>query len=419
MNAQESNERSDKVVDSIRINDVEVPLIFEKSANLPVGNVQLMFIGGSADAKTPGLAALSARILNQGTKTLGNVEFAKRLDNKAISIQAGAGLQLLSFEISYLKEFSNDAFELFAMLLKDPNFTQDAFDKSKSLMLNKLAQKEDDFDEIAEENLKKILFKGTPVAVPLSGDVQSVKSITLSDVKDFLARNLVLSRLIIVAGGDMDKQEFTSKLSSTLSILPIGEGKDRLRFKTSSDVDSITIKKPTKQAFIYFGAPFDVSDASKNYIARVMSFILGGSGFGSRMMEEVRVKRGLAYSASMGISVGGSVDYASGHLQTKLESKDEAIAVVREVVADFIKNGATEAELQAAKAFLLGSEPLGEETLSQRLNTAFSNYFRGLPLDNRKRELKAIQALTLEELNAYITAHKEILQLSFSIVDGE
>lgn len=67
-----------------------------------------------------------------------------------------------------------------------------------------------------------------------------------------------------------------------------------------------------------------------------MSFILGGSGFGSRIMEEVRVKRGLAYSASLSISVGGIADYASGHLQTKLENKDEAIQVVKEVLNDFI-----------------------------------------------------------------------------------
>lgn len=215
----------------------------------------------------------------------------------------------------------------------------------------------------------------------------------------------------------MQEAEIKSKLGTLLESLPKGEAKQRLHFKVSKEIDSIIEKKPTEQAFIYFGAPFDVADKEKNYIAKVMSFILGGSGFGSRIMEEVRVKRGLAYSASLSISVGGIADYASGHLQTKLENKDEAIQVVKEVLNDFITNGATQEELDAAKAFLQGSEPLREERLSQRLNVAFMNYFKGLPLDYHKQELQRINNLSLEELNSYIKSHKEILQMSFSIVE--
>ena len=119
----------------------------------------------------------------------------------------------------------------------------------------------------------------------------------------------------------------------------------------------------------------------------------------------------------MKISVGGAVNYASGYLQTKLENKDKAIEVVKEVVNNFITQGVSEQELASAKAFLLGSEPLREESLSQRLNAKFINYFRDLPLDNNKKELELIKALTLEELNAYIKSHKEILQMSFSVVE--
>ena len=270
---------------------------------------------------------------------------------------------------------------------------------------------------MAERNLNKILFKDTPMAVPSLGDKQSIESITLEDVKEFLKRNLVLKRLIIIAGGDMQEEQLKAKIISVLSALPVGESKEKLHFKASQNADFISVQKPTQQAFIYFGSPFVVTDSHQNYIARVMSFILGGSGFGSRMMEEVRVKRGLAYSAYMKISVGGAVNYASGYLQTKLENKDKAIEVVKEVVNNFITQGVSEQELASAKAFLLGSEPLREESLSQRLNAKFINYFRDLPLDNNKKELELIKALTLEELNAYIKSHKEILQMSFSVVE--
>lgn len=411
MNAQEAK------VDAVEINGISVPLIFEQSKNLPVGDVQLIFIGGRADASKAGLGALSAKILNEGTKTLGSVAFAQKLEQKAIGLYAGIGLQTLSFDLSYLKEYEDESFSLFKELLYDPNLTPAALDKVKSLIQSRLASQEDDFDSVAERNLNKILFKDTPMAVPSLGDKQSIESITLEDVKEFLKRNLVLKRLIIIAGGDMQEEQLKEKIISVLSALPVGESKEKLHFKASQNADSISVQKPTQQAFIYFGSPFVVTDSHQNYIARVMSFILGGSGFGSRMMEEVRVKRGLAYSAYMKISVGGAVDYASGYLQTKLENKDKAIEVVKEVVNNFITQGVSEQELASAKAFLLGSEPLREESLSQRLNAKFINYFRDLPLDNNKKELELIKALTLEELNAYIKSHKEILQMSFSVVE--
>ena len=405
-------------VEYINIHNVQVPFIFEQNTHLPVGSIELVFMGGSADSEIAGLASISARILNEGTKELGSVAFADKLESKAIDLYASAGLQTLRFDISYLKEFEDESLRLLAMLLSDPNLTQESLEKVRALSLSRLARDESDFDDVAEKNLNKILFKGTPLAIPLSGDKASVESIKLKDVEDFLARNLVLNRLIIVAGGDMQEEKIKAKLTHTLQSLPLGEAKQKLHFEVAKQVDSMVVQKSTEQAFIYFGAPFDVKDKEKNYIAKVMSFILGGSGFGSRIMEEVRVKRGLAYSASLYISVGGAADYASGHLQTKLENKDEAINVVKEVVNNFIAKGATEEELSAAKAFLLGSEPLREEKLTSRLNTKFMNYFKGLPLDYHKKELEQISKLTLTELNAYITSHKEILQMSFSIVES-
>lgn len=416
MTLQAKTQQEQVRLESVEIGGVDVPLIFEQNNTLPVGSVQLSFIGGAADAKKLGLAAMSAKILNEGTSKDGNVGFAKKLESKAIDLSASAGLQGLTLELSYLKEYQNDAFMFLDELLSDPNLSEASLQKQKSLTLSKIASREDDFDDVAEKKLNTILFRGTPLEYPLIGTPQSVESITIADVREFLEANLALERLIIVAGGDMNLGELKAKLQ-ILSKLPRGEKKSRLHFNVSDKAEVVHTKKPTKQAFIYFGAPFDVKDSEKNYIARVESFILGGSGFGSRMMEEVRVKRGLAYSAYMRINVGGAADYASGFLQTKLESKDEAVAVVRQVVDDFVKNGASEAELQAAKNFLLGSEPLRNETLAARLNSRFSNYFRGLPLDYNKRELEKIKSLTLEELNNYIKEHGEILKMSFSIVE--
>jgi len=145
-------------------------------------------------------------------------------------------------------------------------------------------------------------------------------------------------------------------------------------------------------------------------------FILGTGGFGSRLMEEVRVKRGLAYSAYARVNVTKSSSYMSGYLQTKLESMEEAKATVKEVIATFVKKGVTKDELEQTKKFILGSEPLRVETMSQRLSRTFQEYYKGFELGSSELELEQIQNLKLKDLNKYIKEHKEILDISFAIV---
>ena len=148
-------------------------------------------------------------------------------------------------------------------------------------------------------------------------------------------------------------------------------------------------------------------------------FILGSSGFGSRMMEEIRVKKGLAYSAYSRFNINKTHSYFSGYLQTKVETGEEAVASVKEVVKTFLEKGVTQEELSSAQQFLLGSEPLRNETLSQRLNRAFHEYYNNRPLGYTKEKLKKIEAIKLDELNAFIKKHSEIAKLSLSVVTAK
>jgi predicted Zn-dependent peptidase len=187
--------------------------------------------------------------------------------------------------------------------------------------------------------------------------------------------------------------------------------------KASSKAVTKELLKDTQQAYIYFGSPFNMNSNDENvYLAKVASFILGGSGFGSRLMEEIRVKRGLAYSAYGHVSINKSYSYFTGYLQTKLQSAKEAQDIVKQEIKKFVKNGVTQDELDAAKQFLQGSEPLRTETLSQRQNRAFQLYYKGLPLNYPQIELEKIQNLSLKKLNKFIKEHDEINNLSFSIV---
>ena len=406
-------------IQHIEVNGLKVPLIFEEDKRLPLATMQFTFTnaGSITDTDKAGLAKMSARVMNEGTKKLGSSAFAEQLESKAVHISASTGVETFVMEVGSLKENFNDALGYFSDLLKDPNFTEDALNKVKTTTIGGLSRKENDFDYTASNELKSILFKGTPLANPSSGTVESVKSIKLEDIKTFIENNIISSKLIVVLGGDVDIEAAKKKIAKIITVLYKGRKSQVQHYVVADDVKNSVLKRETEQAYVYFGSPYNMKvDDEDYYKARVATFILGTGGFGSRLMEEIRVKRGLAYSAYASVKVSKSSSYMTGYLQTKLESMKEAKKTVKEVISKFVKKGVTEEELEQTKKFLLGSEPLRVETMNQRLSRTFMEYYKGQELGHSAKELKKIEKLKLKDLNAFIKEHKEILDISFAVV---
>jgi len=406
-------------IDSIEVKGIKVPLIYEEDRRLPLVNTQIIFTnsGSITDTKIAGLARFSAKILNEGTKELGSNGFADKLESRAIQIVSNPGTETFVLEASSLKDEYANSMKYLAELLKDPNYSEDALSKVKTMTIGALSKKENDYDYTASNELKKLLFPDTPLAHPSDGTPKSVVSIKLKDIENFINTHLVISRAIVVVGGDVDIEDVKKKMKKILALLPKGESEKVAYFTANPKATLSTLKRDTKQAYIYFGSPYNMAVNDENYYkARVATYILGTGGFGSRLMEEIRVKRGLAYSAYARVQVSNSSSYMSGYLQTKLESMDEAKQTVIDVIEDFVKNGVTEDELDQTKKFLLGSEPLRSETMSQRLHRTFLDYYKGFDLDHSQKELEKIKALKLKDLNKFIKSHKEILNQSFAIV---
>ena len=406
-------------IESIEVKGITIPLIFEEDNRLPIVNTQIVFTdsGSITDKKIAGLAKFSAKMLNEGSRKMGANGFAEMLESKAIHISAATGSETFVVEIGSLNEQFKDSMKYLKMLLEEPNFTKRSLEKVKTMTMGAISRKENDYDYVASTGLKKLLFDGTPLAQPAAGTLKSVASIKLSDVKGFVNEHLVLSRAIIVIGGDVNIQEVKKQLKKVLKTLPKGVAKPLPHYEASAAAKTEIFKRETDQAYIYFGSPYNMAVNDEDYYkARVATYILGTGGFGSRLMEEIRVKRGLAYSAYARVHVSKSVSYFNGYLQTKLDSQAEAKATVKEVIAKFVKEGVTADELEQTKKFLLGSEPLRVETMSQRLNRAFMDYYKGFKPGHSQKELEKIKNLKLDELNAFIKKHKEILELSFAIV---
>lgn len=409
-------------IKQLQLNNTEIPVIFEKHKTLPIFNLQLVFknSGYSQDANNNGITNLVAKMLNEGTLQDGSVNFARKLENEAISIHTSNGFETFVIEVSCLKDQYKKALVYLDEILTTPNMSQDTLDKIKMLQVAKLKQKENDFDYVAGRKLKSIIFNETPLQIGNSGTIDSIEKITLDDIKEQYKKIINLDNLIIVTGGDIKYKEFKQEIFPVVSKFD-SKGKTSLnKISASSQTDTEIIYKETEQAYVYFGSAFNINYDSKDaYKAKVASFILGGGGFGSRLMEEIRVKNGLAYSAYGNISNNRSHSYFSGYLQTKIKNQEKAQKLVTKIIKDFVKNGVSKEELKAAKKFLMGSEPLRTETFSQRQNRAFYLYYKGLDQNYPQKELQLIEELTLKDLNSFIKEHKEIKNLSFSIVTAK
>jgi predicted Zn-dependent peptidase len=401
----------------VMVHDTAIPVIFEQDNQLPLVSMQLVFehSGALTDTKA-GVAKLASRLLGEGTKAMGSEAFAEALESRAITLHASVGAETFVISLNALKSEFDFGLEMLLGLLQDPNTSPEAFTKVQTQMIGTLTQKQSDFDYVANVLLKSLLFADTPRAYPSSGTVESVGQMTLEDIQTHLSTHLGRDNLIVVLGGDMQETEAKAMATKLAMALPAITVNPLTPIVATPESKTVTQTAATEQAYLYFGAPYSMPyDSDEVYLGKVASFVLGSSGFGSRLMEEIRVKRGLAYSAYCSFSVNRTGSYLTGHLQTKLESATQAQRVVAEVVEQFIAEGITQEELDAAKQFLVGSEPLRNETLQQRIGNAFHAYYSGKSLDYRTVELQLIEAIELEQINAFIESHTEIRKLSFAI----
>lgn len=404
------------------IQGVQIPIIYEHSALIPAGIVRLVFQGGGKlqDGELIGRGAVIEELLEKGSKKRGNLGFAKALEQRAITLSVSSGMQTLSFSLNFLQDDKEQAISLLGELLLDPNLSDTELQKVKTAITAQILANQNDYDYLAKRLLNRVLFDGTPLAHPKLGTQESIAKIHLQDVQKALESTLTLQRLIIILGGDIDKEATLALLEPILSKLPQGTPYTKPSFSVRKEPATQTQYAPTQQAYIYFGAPLHLEDLEReSHLAKVASFILGSGGFGSRILEEVRVKRGLAYSAYIHYNINPRLPYMSGYLQTKVDSSDEALEVVRKTIAEFVAKGVSAEELQAAKRFILGSEPLRNESLSQRLGRAFDEFYADKGIGFSKKELEKIASLDLPTLNAYIAKHTEIQNLSVAIVTAE
>jgi len=382
-------------------------IIFEKdSLNRTV--VEIVFKNAGSIFAKPSTAYFLSHIFNTKGTLKKKEKIYSEMEEDAIEFHAGVNREFFTLSMKFLNDKSQKALKFLSEILTEANITEEAFEKSKNEIKAKIENKKNDHDYTANKNLFKAVFKNTPHEYPVMGE--NVENVTLDDIKKFYNGLFFKEYVIINGGNELDFKHITSLFSPK---------KEKAPFFRPAKCDDIKEFKNVEQSYIYFCSPFDVDYSKDLHLAKIATFILGAGGFGSRMMEEIRVKRGYAYSAYATNSFKKTYSILSGHLQTKLENTQNAIEIVNSLIEEFYKKGITEEELIQAKQFLIGSEPLRNETLNQRLLRKFNEHYLNLPEGYYEKELKLIQNSSVDEVNAFLKSHPEITQTTYSIVTKE
>ena len=382
-------------------------IIFEKD-NLGRTVLEIVFQHSGSIYADEGVAYFLSHMLNTKGTTAKKEKFYNDLEQDAITLNVSVNKEFLTVSLKFLNEKEKKALGFLLELLQYPNLNEEAFEKSKKEINAKIQNKKNDNDYIAAVNLHKEIFKNTPASYPVMGE--NTENITLDKVKDFY-KSLFKKEYIIINGGkDLNLDGLTALFKP--------QKNSHLFFKAKKS-DNIQVYKNVEQSYIHFASNFDADYNKELHLAKIATFILGAGGFGSRMMEAIRVKRGYAYSAYTNNVFKKSYKLLNGYLQTKIENTEDSIKIVKEMINDFYENGITSEELTQAKQFLIGSEPLRSETLNQRLLKKFNEVYLNLPENYYDKELDLIKNTSLEEVNSFIRRHPEIKEITFSIVTKE
>lgn len=377
-------------------------VLYVQSQDLPLVDIQVTFDAGSArDGSQYGIAALTSDVLNSGAGAWNADQVAQRFDNVGAKFGIGVSTDSTTVSLRSLTDpaLLNPALETLQVVLAKPQFAETDFQLQKNQALAALKQREESPSSLTRLHFYKALYGKHPYAHPTEGNVASVSALTRGDLKAFYQRYYVASNALVVIVGNVDKSQAQQIAEKLLHDLPVGTKPAPLPAVTlPSKAATQMLPFPSSQTHILMGLP-TVTRKDEDYVALyVGNHILGGASLVSQLFNEVREKRGLAYSASSYLSPMSQAGAFAVTLQTKNEQSEQALAVVNETVNHFLDNGVSEAELLAAKKNITGGFVLRFDTNSKLAAYVNMIGFYDLPLDYLQSFPQRVEAMTVAQI---------------------
>lgn len=385
----------------------------------PIIAVNFAFRGGSAldPAGKEGLADMVSGLLDEGAGPLDSMAFQGRLEDLAITLRFEAGRDSFDGRLTTLTENRDAAFDLLRLAVTAPRFDAEPVERIRGQILSNLRNQTQDPDTLARQALFAELFPAHPYGRRLEGTEETVNALTVEDLRGFAARRLALDNLVIGVVGDISPAQLAQALDQAFGGLPAKAAPWRLETVAPRSANTVTvIKQPFPQSTIVYAQRGVLRDDPDYYAAYVLNHILGGGGFTSRLYNEVRDKRGLAYSvysALVPMDFAGLVLGASG---TRNDRAAETVKVIQDEWRRMAAEGPTAKELEDAKLFLTGSFPLQFSSSDRISGILTAIQLDDLGIDYLEKRNALIEAVTLEDAHRLARTLLDPAGLSFVVV---
>jgi zinc protease len=376
-------------------------LVVEQHA-LPIVQVHALIKTGSAQdpPDKPGLANLVASLLDEGTTTRSAKQIAERIEFVGGSLVTRAMEDFSTTSARVLRKDLKLGFDLLADILLRPSFPEQELERVRSLLYGQVVSEQDDPGMVAAKAFNRLVFDGHPYRWPVIGTEESLGKITRADVQAFYLQEYLPNQTTLTIVGDATVEEARALVAQHFGDWKPGRVEART-VASPAPIDkpvSKLIEKDLSQATIIVGH-LGISRTNPDYYpVLVMNYILGGSGFSSRLMDEIRDNQGLAYGVGSSFHANLMPGAFLISLQTRNEAANQAIAGVLNELKRMRESPVADEELADAKAYLMGSFPLRLDTTAKLAEVVSQVEFFGLGLDYFTEYPRWIERVTKEDV---------------------
>jgi zinc protease len=374
--------------------------LVEGHAN-PLIAMRFAFRGGASQDEPgkEGVAYFVTAMMDEGAGDLDSTAFQEREQGLAMRMDFDAGRDVMLGSLQTLTENKGKVFDLLRLAMAQPRFDQDALERVRAQILAGLKFDENDPETVASIAWDKLAFHNHPYGRPVKGTTQSISAITTDDLHDYVRRVFARDKLSISVVGDIDAEELGKALDKIFGDLP-----------EKSDLSPVADANPTqgpKREVIVMDVPQSVAQFGLRGVARhdedfipayVLNYIVGGGGFSSRLMEEVREKRGLAYSVYSNLYPYQHGSVFIGNVATKNEALGRSLIVIQDELGRLADEGPSQEELDSAKAYLTGAYALRFESSTSIASQLLWIQIEDLGIDYVSKRNALVEAVTMGDI---------------------
>lgn len=398
-------------------------VFFVENHSLPILDVQVDFVAGTAydPPDKNGLAALTQGLLDMGVQGMDETQISNRLADLGAQLAGGADHDRASVNLRTLSTADKriPALDIFRTVLTSPQFPPEVFDRERARTVAALKDALTRPEAIAGKAFWAAMYPTHPYG--RQATPETVGALERSDLADFYRSRYTAKQATVTIVGDLARSQAEELAQQLTAELPTGAGATATapappRLPEASEQ---RIAHPAAQAHLLMGLPA-LKRGDPDYFPLIVgNYSLGGGGFVSRLMKEVREKRGFAYSVYSGFQpLLQNGPFLIG-LQTKKLQANDALKVTRDVLAGFLAEGPSAAELQAAKQNLVGSFPLRLDSNRKILENVAVIGFYGLPLNYLEHYAENIEKVKASDVRAAFARHVTLENMVTVVVAGE